>query len=439
MTELRAYTLPEVRFKFGAGTSTSKFNGLVKFGPLEGLPLDRQPRFGFVFPDEYRDYANHLFRSLKNGIGYFKGVERTFKFRLSIDQVYPVTGFTLQGVRDEREKARMYVNAILQSVGEGTPTDMFFVLHDRTAKWLNDTPYYETKAVLLQHGILSQDVTVDLLRDKRQFEWSVGNIALASFVKMGGVPWAIEGVEGREGLIIGVGRSDVFDPEQQQAVRYVGFTSCFGLDGRFEFTALADQARTREDYLVALDSVVRRSISRATKKSAKLDRIVLHVPKQFGRDEWKIIDEVAADSSGRVGIPVYVAKVVSDDNYFVVDDSTTDGLPPAGLVANIGESDYVLYTEGAQERRSWINRTPTSLRITVQNRNVHPTLEAELVEQVYALSQVNWRGFNAASTPITTAYSSLIARILAHAPVRSLGKLNGVESRKLLDYRPWFI
>jgi len=136
-----------------------------------------------------RDYANRLFLALKNGVGSFKGVETTFRFPLTKDQVFQVSDFTIAN-RTIRCGGTFNEDAILNWQGKQSHSvpDMFFVLHPRTSLSEGNTPYYACKARLLTQGILSQNVTADLLGDEAKFQWSAANIALGAFVKLGGNP-----------------------------------------------------------------------------------------------------------------------------------------------------------------------------------------------------------------------------------------------------------
>src|SRR5216684_5054547 len=163
---VKAHLLEPVQFAFrDEQTRPDKLRGLVDFGPYRDL--QRKPNFGFVFPVEYRDYANRLYLSLKNGVGAFKGVETTFRFPLSKDQVFQVSDFSILN-RNHQEAASLYQEAILewQATQSQQLPDMFFVLHTRTSASEVDTPYYACKARLLTQGILSQNVTADLLSDE---------------------------------------------------------------------------------------------------------------------------------------------------------------------------------------------------------------------------------------------------------------------------------
>jgi len=435
---VRANRLDPVQFAFRDEQSRpDKMRGLVDFGPY--ADLHRAPRFGFVFPSEYRDYANRLFLALKNGVGAFKGVETTFRFPLTRDQVFPVTGFSI-GSRSHHEAAKLYESAIVewQAKQSAQAPDLFFVLHPRTPPSEMDTPYYACKARLLSQGILSQNVTAELVSDQAKFEWSAANIALGAFVKLGGIPWVVFGKELDQELIVGVGRSFLFDPQSRATTGYVGFTACFSARGQFQFLALADVAETRDEYLQLLKAVVATSLKKAEALGRTVSSLTLHVPKQMSREETEVVAKAVAEHPKQNILQVAIIKVSEEDAFFAVDTDFNDGVPRRGTIIQLSDRDYLLYTEGREEKESWAPfRTPVALRITPQN-GIRFSGIRTFLRQVNDLSQVNWRGFNARSKPISIYYGSLIARLLGHVPSASMKTLSAT-ARQLLETRMWFL
>lgn len=245
-----------------------------------------EPRFGFVFPAQHRDYGNRLFLALKNGVGLFRGVENTFRYRLTKDQVFPVhvSNALIKGYTNAGDNARAYADAIeewLARRGTADRPDIFFVLLPKTPDSELESPYYECKARLLRQGILSQSVTLELLDNESQFGWSAANIALGAFVKLGGIPWVVRGPELDKDLIIGLGRAHVFDPISRRNTGHMAFTACFSARGPLRFVSLAQVEATRERYLEALKTVVKSSLTNADEAGREVTSLTLHVPKEW--------------------------------------------------------------------------------------------------------------------------------------------------------------
>lgn len=435
---MKAHILPSVQFAFRDDQSRSdKLRGLVEFGPFSGSV--EEPTFGFVFPTEYRDSANHLYLALKNGMGSFKGVESTFRFRLSRNQVFPVTGFSIRG-RNPHDAAKSYEDAILHwSNAQSHQPHIFFVIHPQTTSYEADTPYYRCKAKLLGEGLLSQNVTVDLLQDEDRLRWSAANIALGAFVKLGGIPWVVYGKDLEQELVIGLGRSYLFDPVSRQTTGYMGFTACFSARGQFQFLTIADVTHRRDEYLRLLQTVVSTSLAKAEGLNRPISTLTLHVPKRMSRDEMTAIYR-AIEAHPKVNIlQLVVAKVSDEETFFAVDSQYKDGIPRRGTVVQLGDSDYLLYTEGRDEREPWAAyRTPVALRVTPLGGTLQKPPVRPILRQVNDLSQVNWRGFNARSKPISIYYGTLIARMLSHFSAEKIQTLSG-PAKGLLESRMWFL
>jgi hypothetical protein len=435
---VKAVRLDPVRFAFRDEQSRpDKLRGLVDFGAYRDLK--RPPNFGFVFPNEYRDQANHLFLALKNGIGSFKGVETTFRFPLTREQVFQVSGFTIEG-KNHHHAAAIYHDAILNwKARSQLVPDMFFVLHPQTSATETDTPYYACKARLLTEGVLSQNVTAELIRDEPKFRWSAANIALGAFVKLGGVPWVVCGKELDQELVIGVGRSFLFDPQTRATIGYVGFTACFSARGEFQFLTLAKVADDYTEYLRLLGEVVSTALSRSEALNRTVSSLTLHVFKEISAEEMSVVKKAIAQHAKKGILQLVIVKVSEEETFFAVDTQFKDGVPQRGTVVQISERDYLLYTEGREEKESWAAfRSPVSLRVTPLGNGRSSSGIRTILRQVNDLSQVNWRGFNARSKPISIYYGSLIARLLSHIPTTDLKKMSAI-ARKVAEERMWFI
>lgn len=440
---MKAYSLPPVQFAFaGANCGPDKLRGLMAYGPFKPVPIAR-PRFGFFFPADRRDDANKLYLALKNGIGLFRGVENTFRFALSKQQVFPVPvgGVEIGARADHSKNARAYASAILSwngSTAEGRP-DMFFVLHPKTGESEASTPYYECKARLLGAGILSQNVTLDLLANRSQFEWSAANIALGAFVKLGGVPWVVRGEELDQDLIIGLGRAYVFDSQTRRNTGYMAFTTCFSARGPLRFISLAEFAKTKKEYLDALRKVVGVSLSRADEIGSSVTTLTVHAPKEMQREEMEVIRAAVRSHVKQSVVEIVVVKVTDESSFFALDERFQDGVPRRGTAVQVSDRELMLYTEGREEKESWTNRVPVALRVAPSGPPLTEAKMLSVLRQINDLSQVNWRGFNARSRPISVYYGSLIARLLSHVPPEMAAALYSQEALKILEERMWFL
>jgi hypothetical protein len=292
---------------------------------------------------------------------------------------------------------------------------------------------------LLREGLLSQGVTPEIIDDSATFEWALANIALGAFAKLGGVPWVVSGESADQDLVIGVGRSDLFNAESRAVRQYLGFTACFSARGPLRFMSLGEVADSRRAYLQALNRVVRESVERAGTGSRDVGSISVHVPKEMGREELQTIKDAVKNVSGSRIVPVSVAKITDEANFFAVDQRFPDGVPRKGTTIQITDRDFILYTEGRDEKDVWRGRAPGALRVGPQGSIPSDLQARSLLAQVYHLSQVNWRGFNARARPISVHYGSQIAEILSHLSSEEIGSLQSSRNKQIFEHRMWFL
>lgn len=434
MFKARFLTPPEFRFsrEHPDKTATDTFRGLSRFGPYR--EVQGKPTFGFVFPQRHKDDANNLYRALRNGVGYFRGFSNMFRIPFEKEQVFPITGFELRDYRDPHDSARAYAEAILNwTHNHNVSPHLIFVLHPKTPHWQQESPYHACKAALLAEGYMSQNVTLELVNNSAQFEWSVANIALAGFVKLGGIPWVVHRRSERQQFVIGVGRSEAFHPTTRTRERTIAFTTCLRSDGVFKFSTFANVAHSKQEYLSGLKAAVSEALEKLAAENLPVETLSLHLPKEFGREEAEVLKEVVQAHDKEGSARIHTLKITDDNSFFVVDNAAPDGVPARGTCVKIGERDFLLYTEGREDKQKWRNRIPTALRVRYYDESTPPSVVTDLVSQVFDLGQSNWRGFNALSRPVSILYSELIAELLGHG-IAPKGKLQDTLSQKL-----WFL
>ena len=120
------------------------------------------------------------------------------------------------------------------------------------AETLSQSLYHSTKAKLLNQRLLSQELTIEKIKENN--EYINANIALNVYSKLGGIPWTVEKtLKDIPELIIGIG-STVDDSKE----RVIGFASVFDYNGTYivgdcsQLSVMNDYAKNLEDYLVRI-------------------------------------------------------------------------------------------------------------------------------------------------------------------------------------------
>lgn len=420
-----------------AATSDEKFRGLQRHGPYQPLPFEHAPTFAFVFPREFREDALRLYFALRNGIRFFKGFESLFRVPFTKDQVVDISGFSIADAPSVTAQAAAYTNAVecwLES-NERRP-DLFVLVHPRTQPWQQESPYYRCKAALLSRGLTSQSVTVDLVRNSREFEWSAANIALASFAKLGGVPWIVDDVDLSNEIVVGMGRADVRDPRSRRPTRFIAFATCVRSNGMFEFVVFGKPTTTTDDYHAALEGVLVDAFQRLESKPARNRSVGLHLPKEYGRAEQETIIRATQKCDYASAFTVETLKVSDEREFFLVDEESNQGIPPRGSYVRISDRDWCVYTEGREDKHAWRDRTPSAIRVRNFSHEMEDDRRLDCIRQILDLSQVNYRAFNARSQPVSLVYSKLIARTLGQMSSSDAARLGDVATTAS---RMWFL
>jgi hypothetical protein len=201
----------------------------------------------------------------------------------------------------------------------------------------------------------------------------------------------------------------------------------------YKFSTFANVAHNQAEYLAGLKATVAEALGRITAEGPPPESLSLHLPKEFGREEAKVLDEVVRDYDSQGRFRIHTLKVTDEENFFIVDNAAPDGVPARGTCVQISDRDFLLYTEGREEKQKWRNRIPTALRVRYYDRDTPPSVVTDLVSQVFDLGQSNWRGFNALSRPVSVLYSELIAELLGHGIVPE-GRVKDALSTRL-----WFL
>jgi hypothetical protein len=204
-------------------------------------------------------------------------------------------------------------------------------------------------------------------------------------------------------------------------------------DGVFKFSTFASAAQTKAEYLSGLKQTVTEALTRIEAEKLPVESLSLHIPKEFGREEAEVIQQAVRDRGAEKRLRIHTLKITDENTFFVVDDASSDGVPSRGTCVKIGNRDFLLYTEGREEKQRWRNRIPTALRIRYYDEDTAASVVTELISQVFDLSQTNWRAFNAMSRPVSILYSELIAGLLGH------GAVPQESSAQALSTKLWFL
>lgn len=318
-------------------------------------------------------------------------------------------------------------------------------------------PYFVAKSRFMRSGVPVQAVRLETIEDTRGRAYSLNNLALAAYAKIGGVPWVIStrGVATHE-LVIGIGCTEVGGSRLGDRTRYVGITTLFQGDGRYLVWETTREA-TFETYPEALLESLRKSI-RFVQTQNKWEagdnvRLVFHVYKPLKRVEIETVKQLVTEMLDEY--PVEFAFLdVSHYHPFQIFDPTQSGVkywayearrnavkgvyaPERGTAMLLGPRMALLQLVGAREVKTWEQGMPRPLLL-----ELHPDSDFSdltyLVRQAFHFSFMSWRSFFPSHEPVTILYSRWIANMLGN--LKTVPDWDGAALNHMRDRRAmWFL
>lgn len=408
---------PKLRFSYALRSriDDNPFRGIRRYGPYDGgqLPISRV-NCGIIFPSRYSDVKETIKTGMLEGEGFFKGFKSLFRIPLD---------FTFE---------REYANSLeLRRALRNIPRDCDFVFV--ILPQYNVDEYSFVKKELLLNGILNQIVTGDKIRKRKSdgsLVWTLTNIALSMYAKLGGIPWLIDARKDRKELIIGVSRV------QDTSGKYVaGFVTLFSQFGDYLFLESRSPVVEWDKYLEGLRELIVDAFIEYLGNEGEPDVLILHFHKNPGRKEIEAV--TTALNELKIDIPYALVHLNEYSNYRLFDTAMSNFVPERGLKVNLSPIQALLLVDGNINGKRNRMGTPHPLEIRLDKRSTIERNEFPyLVKQVYDFSYVNWRGFNARSSPVTVNYPRLIAKlVLTVGP----SNWNNVLANGRLKDKAWFL
>jgi hypothetical protein len=410
---------------------THPYRGMQTHGPFDSSRVVVGPgSVLFVFPESLLDQARTLARALLKGHGNFPGFEALFRVPFGNDNVANLQIDTK--LNDPAQAAldyRTQIEAWNRNHREAAP-QLALVLVPHSERWETDRAYYEAKSMFARLGIPTQMVTSELLADEREFQWSIANIALAMFAKLGGVPWVVEAPPNESDLIVGVGRAEVRRGTANE--RIFGYAVTFTSNGAYRhlwgFTPAGDEAT----YGARLEEALTSALTEDVDRDQPFERLVVHLTKRTGRREI----EAVRTAIEHARVPLKAAFVRLDDStlYDIADGGTDTLAPPKGLAVRLSARRVLLQAEGLGPLGP--PEGPILLELD-ERSDVGSEAVDGLAEQAFRLALANWRAFNARSQPVTLAYGELLAKLVGY--LEEVETWDPSSLRSELRERPWFL
>jgi hypothetical protein len=412
---------PLLKFDNVISTSVHKFplSGIHLYGPYDKNLMPRKSvRFAIMYPMKHEPRIGDFIRSFTTGLERYPGYSRWFQQNLERFERYPISELTMEGYERAADDvlSRNYDLVFVVTEEFGCPSFM----------------YQRIKTKLLKKGVPSQFLnSTRLYAEPHQLQWILSNISLSTYAKIGGTPWVIEASEKPE-IIIGVSR--VVDPKSRVII---GFAIVFKQNGDFVLSHYKSPVTTWDEYERSIEDLVYETIDKYRRIEREPRQIVFHFSKRPGHKEVESISR----GIERLELDVKYALIHlnSYSGFRLFDTSHSTYVPFAGLKVRLSSHEALLLLDGRDPRglRPFIG-TPRVLDVAIDKRStVDYTDHQRLIDQVYTFAFVNWRGFNARTTPVTTNYAYLIAKVISG--LESIEEWNEIIANEDLINKAWFL
>lgn len=396
--------------------------GLTQYGPYTKRTFDRNdPSVCVICAQRDKGRVEQFVRKLLKGISnskYFRGgLEGKFTLGTSRVEIFTTASDSVVAYKNAIEAA------IRKKADDGGRWDLALVEVRQSFKKLKVTenPYYLGKSLFFLHQVPVQDFTIELLvQSDNSLGYSLNNMALACYAKMGGVPWLLKSSPTlSHELVIGIGSAYIEQARGADIQRIMGITTVFSGDGSY-IVSNTSKAVAPETYCEALTSVLSETIEKIQKRmnwqKGDTIRLIFHAQvKKFNKEEVEAVRSLIK-KYWEYQIEYAFLKISEDHGLHMFDSATIDLqkgrlAPMRGKTYKLSKHEMLVYLIGQRELRQQTDGHPRGVILDVHKDSTFKDIKY-LSTQLYNFASHSWRSYFPNPMPVTISYSDLIARNL---------------------------
>ena len=419
-TRLRAYSLKSKQYAAGSSTpSNSQFLAIKNHGPLE-TPAS-VPKLLFAYQPPDKRLSHDLYHALRGRtFPTFPGMREMFGVQLDPEDV---DGHSMS------DFSRAEIEQLFSRAQKGGMLPVIVGPFGHPEKEDQNEAYYTIKHQALLASVPCQLVGAELIADKRQFKWSISNIALQVFAKMGGVPWKVI-PQTPDCLIMGLGQAHLKRDGVVQ--KYFAYSVLTDSSGLYKDLQVLGDSHDRDAYLGSFRDTLKRILLDHVEEYTTL---VIHAPFKIREAELDIartlLDELDSEGESR---KLYMIMVNDPGDLFAYDLNNNSMTPYESTYVELGGNEFLVWFEGLQYNKPTLNRrVGRPVLLSFHRAPDDPLVKRDLIQDCLNLSGANWRGFNAKALPVSIWYPRIIARFVAHFDELGFDRID------MTAVRPWFL
>jgi hypothetical protein len=441
----------------GRKTDSVKPRGLDKYGPYTAQVFSpSQPRVCVLCEASCKGDVEQFIYKFLNGVNaarlryppHAKGFCRAYHLSEIKPEFFIAKGPSAQAFHKAAQEA-------LDAQSDSTARWALALVQSREATHqmlAQDNPYLICKAAFHSQQIPVQEFEAETMHlATGNLEYALSNMALASYAKLGGVPWLLKADPTiAHEFVVGLGSSYIIDDSAGTRERVVGITTVFSGDGNYMLSNLS-RAVPSEEFQSALLECLRSSFEQARSKlnwqPGELVRLVFHSFKPMKDAEAEAVLALA-DELKEYTLEFAFIHVVDDHPHLLFDTcqrgawdavsraSKGKFVPERGFYQKFSARDALVTLTGPKELKQVDDGMPFPILLRLHRDSTFTDLDY-LARQVFHFSDHSWRTFLPASMPVTISYSQLIARMLGN--LARLPRWDPDTMRGRLGRSRWFL
>jgi len=310
--------------------------------------------------------------------------------------------------------------------------------------------YYKLKSYLINNvssQFMNHYVLTSRILPYNQLDFYTGNLLVQFISKLGGKPWVLNiGPERGSDIIIGTGATRIDDEN------LFCFAMVFKKDGTMLWNEISPIIK-KEQYSTYLEKTVEKVVKSFKENNPDwhVKKLTLHVSGKRPKirdGEKKVLEETIEELKKQDLISQDAKFAILHLNethpYWIMGDYNNRYHPYEGTKVKLSSKRYLLALSQPSQRRDGLEMVtpikPLSIEIVSHNwtsEEFYPFAH-EVLDEIYYLSKMNWRGFRGRNLPVTVNYPKLVARIIANVN-RYGGYQINTEGKRPLQTTTWFL
>lgn len=429
---LDCFFLAKKTYLFRNGRSNfSQYMGLKQYGAYSHIKSEIH--YAFIFETRFRDFANDIYLGLlgKKFDGTFPGISSLFgiNFQKSDVSRIPINEYSQQSLDAAHNEV-----ANLKEKFPSKEIVGIFLTPEQDVPTVETTAYYYLKHLFASSKIPLQVINYEHLGNYNTLKWSLANIGLQIFCKLGGIPWRVQ-PSNEKCLILGLGSAHRY-LENGTIQKYFGYSVCLDSSGVFKKINVLAYHESKEQYLKNLRSELTSTILNDVGNEYK--KCVLHIPFKIQNAEIKAITASLKKISSEIKIDFRVIKINTENKFFGFSDHNTR-IPYESTYIRLSHSEYLAWFEGLQFGKENVHKkvgNPVHIQF-LRGEGETDAQDESYLQDIINLSGANWRGFNSKLIPISIYYASIIAGYAKE--FEDIDDLEAVKQEISSIKSPWFL